>query len=231
MKVMKKRFLFIVLLICSIPLLVLPQNKNNYAGLRIGPAFPFGEFSSTEANGAYAAGGYSVALEGGWFLNQKIGIGISVSEQVYPFRTAPYMANYLAGDPFTSHIEMKADPYETRNYLAGGLYRIPLSKKFSSQLKLMGGILWARTPSKFIGVETDAGMIYFWKTAAISRQLSALGGVSVQYKLFDHVELASDFNFSYAESGFTFERTDGTAYSIWYKMPSLQSTLGLNILF
>lgn len=209
------------------------QERNSFVGFNVGPAFPFNKFAYTNPSGAYAGLGYSLQLEGGYYFKSRLGIGLSLSEMVFPFLNAPFMRDYLAGDPSISHVEMKSDPYELRNYAIGGLYRLPLSKKFSMNFKLMAGILWASTPTKFIGVDiaTDSGHFYYWKTAAKSRQLSALAGTTLHYHLFDHIDLTGGLTFTYAESGFNFYRTDGTSYSLWYKMPALQASAGLNILF
>ena len=95
----------------------------------------------------------------------------------------------------------------------------------------MGGIFKAWTPDQLYSANASlAGKLTFWKTGTYDTQFTFLTGASFEYKLYDHVTLVVQTNFTYAQPAFVYTR--GTiSYTDLMRMPVFQLEPGINITF
>jgi hypothetical protein len=231
----KSNWKLILLFILTIASASTNAQGNKYlVGLRYGYSLPMGQFASHEFDyGAYALLGTSFSAEGTRYFNNGLGVGANLSVGFYPVATGYYLQDLDSNDVFGGNFNMKSSPYEVRTYMGGAYYRLPVSEKFHASFKALGGICWSKSPEQFYSAEYFMlGTISWYKTSALSTRFSFLVGTSLNYKLFDHVELILESEFSYVESKFTFLKNGMTTKEVQsMKMPLFKLQPGLNITF
>lgn len=209
------------------------QKYNSFAGVRVGYALPLGQLASHEfETGGYALLGKSIALEAAWFIKPKLGFGFDISTKSFGFASGYYAEDLKENTPeYTSPVDMLSGPYKVTTYMAGVYYKTEIIKKLYSSFKLMGGVLVARTPDQFYGCDIFIkGPTYWWKTGSLDRTFGLLAGASIEYRLFDHVSLLLQSNFSYAQSAFVYDNGN-ELYTVEMQMPIFELLPGINIHF
>jgi len=209
------------------------QKHNSFAGFRYGWALPMGEMASHEfGSGGYALLGKSIEAEAAWFITPKIGFGIDVSSNTFGFATGFYAEDYLETKPEYSNVEMLSGPYKLTTLMGGLYYKVSLTEKLSTRLKLMGGLFTARTPDQFYGVEAFmVGKLYFWKTSSLDRKFTFLTGAAFEYKLYDHVYILLQADYTYAKAAFKYNAGRESEYTDYMNMPVFRLQPGINISF
>lgn len=210
------------------------QHNNSFAGFRFGKVLPMGEMASHEFGyGGYALLGNSFGGEAAWFITPKLGVGIDFSSNSFGFASGFYADDYLASDPFLSKVEMLSGPYKLTTYMGGAYYKVTISQRLCSRFKLMGGLIKARTPDQFYGVDAFGGIkTTFWKTGAQDSRFTFLVGTSFEYKLYEKVSLLLQADFTYAQLAFTYTNSYGSeSYTDHMHMPVFRLQPGINIFF
>jgi hypothetical protein len=209
------------------------QKHNSFAGIRLGYALPMGQFASHDyGTGGYALLGKSIGGEAAWFLTPKIGFGIDVSVNSFGFATGFYAEDMKENSPeLESPVEMLSGPYSVRTFMGGVYYSLYIAPKFSSTLKLMAGLLTAQSPDQFHGAQIYVqGKNYWWKTGSLDRTFGFLTGASIEYQVFEHVDLLLQADFAYGEPAFVYD-TGLELYTENMKMPVFKLLPGINIRF
>ena len=226
--------LLIILIACSLSFSkTFAQNFNSFAGVRFGYALPMGQLASHDfETGGYALLGKSISCEAAWFMTPKIGFGIDISNSSFGFASGYYAEDMKENRPeYESAVQMLSGPYKISTYFGGIYYKVQLIDKFYSTFKLMGGMISARTPDQFYGVEILLqGKTYWWKTGSLDRTFGFLTGASFEYHIFEHVSLLLQADFSYAEPAFIYN-TGNSFYTENIKMPILKLLPGINVCF
>jgi len=206
------------------------QHGNSFVGIRFGLALPMGEMASHEfGSGGYALLGKSYGAEAAWFVTPEIGFGADISFKSFGFASGYYADDYIATEPAFSHVDLLSGPYSVKTFMGGIYYKLPVTHKFFSTFKLMGGLFKARTPDQFYGVESYMiGKYYFWKTSSRNQKFTVLAGASIEYRLYEKVSLLLQADFTYAQPGFTYI-TGGSSYVDYMDMPIFQLLPGINI--
>jgi hypothetical protein len=224
---------FIILILSSLSLISASAQHNNlFVGLRYGAVLPMGEFASHEFGyGGYALLGKSIGAEAAYFITPKLGFGVDISSDILGMAAVYYADDYKLSEPAFSDVQMLSGPYKLSTYMGGAYYKVTLSPKLHSTIKLMGGLFKGRTPDQFFGVNSDlAGKIYFWKTASNASRFSFLTGASFEYNLFDHVSLLLKADFTYAQLAFKYSN-GSSGYTDHLNMPVFRLQPGINIIF
>lgn len=226
--------IFIILIVSSLSYNTIKAQKfNSFAGIRIGYALPMGQFASHQfGTGGYALLGKSIGGEAAWFISPKLGFGIDVSSKNFGFASGYYADDYVENEPSYKSVDLLSGPYTVKTFMGGAYYKLNLTKKFYSSLKLMGGIYSAITPDQFYGVVDNMfqKQVFFWKTGSLERTFGFLTGASFEYNIFDHVSLLLQADFSYAKPAFKYYNSTGM-YTVEMKMPIFQLLPGVNIQF
>lgn len=223
----------------TLPLLLEAQNQPFSLGIHYGYSLPLGQFASHEFKregkeyGAYALMGSTFSAEAGWQVFPHLGICANFSQSYFPIASGYYVKDKKNDDPAVEELWIKSGPYEVRTYMLGAHYRYPISERFAFTAKGMGGILWAMAPDQLYAARYFfVGNLYWSKTSAISSKPSFLTGMNFTYKLFDHVELLMDAEYSYARSVFSYWNTDFTVRTDKeLKMPIFRLQTGLHLTF
>jgi len=210
------------------------QENKYMAGIRYGYSLPMGQFASHEYDyGAYAMLGKSFSAEGARYFNNGFGVGTALSISFYPIAAGYYVQDLDSNDVFAGSFKMKSSPYEVRTYMAGVYYRLPVAEKFQASFKALGGLCRSKSPDQFYSAEYFmVGTLTWFKTSSLSSRVSFLVGAAIEYKIFDHVELLLESEFSYTESKYIFLVNGGTSKETQsMKMPLFKIQPGLNITF
>ena len=232
---MTKNFHFLIILIlCSLCIKpVSAQKYKSFVGIRYGGALPMGEFASHEfGKGGYALLGTSFGGEAAWFISPKLGFGIDVSMNSFKFASGYYAEDLKENTPEYISVDILSGPYKLTNYMAGAYYKIAISPKLHTSLKLMGGLFNARTPDQLYGVNAFmAGRLNFWKTSTRDQKFTFLTGASFEYKLYEQVSILLQADFTFAQADFTFNAGTTSSYTEHLKMPVFRLQPGINIHF
>ncbi len=227
------KLLIILTVSCLGLTIVQAQKYNSFAGVRIGFALPMGQFASHDFDkGGYALLGKSIGGEAAWFITPKLGFGMDVSFKSFGFASGYYSDDYAQNDPSMKSVDLLSGPYIVRTFMGGAYYKVNITKKFYSSLKLMGGMYSAIAPDQFYGVVDNMFQqkIFFWKTGSLDRTFGMLTGASLEYHIYEHVSLLLQADFSYAKPVFVYYK--GTElYTVEMPMPIFQLMPGINIHF
>lgn len=226
--------LFVFLILSCLSITTANAQKNNFlVGFRGGYALPMGQFASHEFNtGGYALLGKSLSMEAAWYLSPHLGFGLDISTKTFGFASGFYRDDYLEVEPSYKSMDLLSGPYKVQTLMGGVYYKVKFSEKFSSSIKVMAGMLTARTPDQFYGVVDNLFQKenFFWKTGSLDRTFGFLAGGSFEYKVFDHVSLLLQADLALAEPAFVFDNGE-ELYTKKIKMPVLQILPGINIHF
>ncbi len=232
---MKKSIIKLLFLSFLLPgsISVSAQDNPFNVGFRYGYTLPMGQFASHEYTyGAYALLGSSASAEASWYPGKRLGFGASFSLSYFPIAAYYFLQDYDSADPTVQYNFIKSETYEVRTYMGGAFYRLPISKRFEASFKAMGGLCWVRSPYQFFTGTYLIGPMFHIITPAISSRFAFSGAATLNYKLFDHVVLLLESEFSYSEAKFTFWKNGMTQKEIQIiKMPLFKVQPGINITF
>jgi hypothetical protein len=223
----------ILIFSCLVFTFVSAQKYNSFAGIRIGAALPMGEFASHEfGEGGYALLGKSIKGEAAWFFTHKLGLGFDFSSESFGFASGFYADDYLENEPSYKSVDLLSGPYTVRTFMGGAYYKVNITHKFYSTVKLMGGMYSAITPDQFYGVVDNLfeKENFFWKTGSLERTFGFLTGASFEYNIYDHVSILLQADFSYAKPAFVYDN-GSELYTVEMQMPIFQLLPGINIQF
>lgn len=208
------------------------QKYNSFVGIRFGAALPMGEFASHEyGSGGYALLGKSFGGEAAWFVTPKLGFGVDFSMNSFAFASGYYAEDYKENSPEFISVDLLSGPYRLTTYMGGAYYKIAISSKLHTSIKLMGGLFRARTPDQLYGVNAFmVGKLNYWKTGSQDTKFTFLTGASFEYKLYEQVSLLLQADFTYTQAAFTFI-TGNSSYIDYLHMPVLRLQPGINIHF
>ncbi len=236
----KRIFQYLLLMLLWIgPIAVFSQQRPFWLGARYGFSLPLGQFASHEFKkdnveyGAYALLGSTFTAEGGWHFSKSLSVSGSASVSYFPIASGYYVKDKKADDPALEDLWIKSGAYEISKYLIGGAYSLPMGERFNLALNAQGGVCRAKSPDQlYAATYFFIGKLSWVKTQAISTTPAFMAGLNLRYKLFDHVELFLQSEYSYSEAVFTFWdanfiiKTDRIL-----KMPMITVQPGLNITF
>ncbi len=229
----------LIILLWFGPLLASSQQLPFHIGARYGLSLPLGQFASHEFKrdkveyGAYALIGSNFTAEAGWQFSKSFSILGSASVAFFPIASGYYVKDKKADDPALEELWIKSGVYEVSKYMLGTSYSIPLNDRFILGLHGMGGVCRAKSPDQlYAATYFFIGKLSWVKTPAISTSPAFMGGINLKYKLFDHVEIFLQSEYSYSKAVFTYW---DASYTITtdrvLKMPMITIQPGLNITF
>ncbi len=222
----------LILLLLASTRVVNAQDNQAKISLSIGYSLPMGEFASHDFGyGGYALLGKTIGLQGSYFFSKNIGIGADVSMKDFRFASGYFLLDYIAAEPAFSSLDMLSTSYKVKSFFVGPYYKLSLTNRLSANYKVLGGIVISRTPDQLFTAEAfSVGKTYFWKTSARSISPAFLSGIDLNYKIFEHVEVGVQFDFSYTRAKYTFIRGTEKYYDFLH-IPLLQLVPGITIIW
>jgi hypothetical protein len=206
-----KKFTISILLLLSF-LQAWAQDKPSFIAIRSGASFPVGKFHSKSLpDGGYAQTGFNVSMEGAWFFKPKFGIGANAGINFHPVDVLSLANDKIKEDPFLQELTIRSEPYTTITAMAGFFTDIPLWKNLSFTGKVLGGLVYGRTPYQLYKPTYYLVTVnWFEVTSASDYKPSFLAGAGFRYDLATCIGFTLDAEFTYTKMDFDFLTADNT---------------------
>ena len=187
------------------------QDKPSFIGMRSGVSIPFGKYAEKNLDdGCFAQAGFNVTVEGAWFFKPKFGVGASVSLDLHPVDVASLAKARVDEDPFLNNVVVRSEPYLIITAMVGPYFQLPVSSRFSVSAKLLGGLLYGKTPYQLY--KPDYYLLpNNWAeiTSAKDWKFSWQTGVGMRYNLSSCIDLIIDTDLYYDQFLFSFSTNQG----------------------
>lgn len=206
------------------------QDNPSFVGLNAGLSIPVGKFRETNLDdGSFALTGLNVNAEGAWFFHPKIGVGASVGFNLNPVDVSALGWEKVQEDPFLNDLTIRSDPWLTITAMAGGYTRLHLFKGIFFTGKILGGLLWGKTPYQLYKPEYFAtGPDYYEITSSRNWKFSWQAGAGFQYDVSPCIGLILEGVFMYDQLDFAFLTSNGTRIDT-HTISLINTTLGVRI--
>lgn len=223
--------------ICSFVLILIlftsgieAQEKPSFFGINAGAAIPFGNFKSTEyKTGSFAITGFTTNLEGAWFFMPRLGVGASAGLNLNPLDVASLEWAKVLSDPFMSDVSIRSEPYFTATAMAGLYTQFPIYKKFSATGKLLGGLLYGKTPYQLYKPEFFmVGPPYYEITSAQDWKFTWQAGLGIHYDISGCIGLLAEASILYRDLYFSFNTANGLRTDV-HTIALINTTVGVRI--
>lgn len=208
----------------------LGQEKTSFVGINAGVSIPYGKFRSTDLeDGSFALTGMNVNMEGAWYFLPKLGVGASVGFNLNPVDVSSLGWEKVINDPFLNDLTIRSDPYLTVTAMAGLYTKLPIYKTLYFSGKLLGGLLYGRTPYQLYKPEYFlAGPDYYEITSAQDWKFSWQAGAGLIYDVSPCIGLILEGVIMYDKLSFNFRTANGTRTDV-HTISLINTTLGVRI--
>jgi len=206
------------------------QDKPSFIGLRTGVSIPFGKYAAKDLDeGSFAQAGFNISIDGAWFFKPKFGVGGGVGLNLLPVDVASLGRARVDKDPFLSSVVIRSEPWKIIIAMIGPYFQFPISSKFSFSAKLLGGLLYGKTPYQlykpdyyllpddWADITPASDMKFSWQT-----------GLGLVYKLNYCIALTWDADICYDKLTFGFNSSSGY-YTDERTIAIINTMLGLRI--
>jgi len=210
--------------------IVFSQENPSFIGIKGGLAIPFQKYAQTKlGKGSFTQPGPMLGAEGAWHFHPKFGVGASVDVSINPIDVASLGWEKVTNDPFLQDVTIRSESFVTLTAMAGGYTNLPLYKKFSFQGKILGGLLYGKTPYQLYKPEYFVvGPDYYEITSAKDWKFSWKAGAGIIYNVSDCVGLIWDTTIQFDELSFNFTSASGTRTEI-HTIALINTSLGFRI--
>lgn len=206
------------------------QERSSYIELRGGLSVPVGKYGSADLNdGCFTLPGFTVGAEGAWYFKPYFGVGGQFGYNLHPVDVSLLGYEKVLDDPFLNDLAIRSDPYQIITSAVGLFSRWNFWKKMSVQGKLLGGIMWAKTPYQLYKPEYYAvGPEYFEITSSKDSNFMGVAGLGLQYDLSPCIALKLDGEYQFSQMVFGFNTATGIRYD-YRNIGFIVTSLGLII--
>jgi len=206
------------------------QENKSFVGLSSGFAIPYGNFKAIDLDGgSFAITGFTANVEGAWFFLPYLGIGASAGMNMNPIWLGALEWAKVLNDPFLNDLSIRSEPFITVTAMAGAYTNIPIWRNFSFSGKLLGGLLYGRTPYQLYKPEYYfTGPPYYEITPAKDYKFSWQAGAGIQYDVSPCVGLLLEGVIMYDKLSFNFRTANGIRTDV-HTISLFNTTLGVRI--
>jgi hypothetical protein len=206
----------------------LAQKKPSFFSVRAGTSIPYAEYCQKNMEkGSFTLTGANVSAEGAWFFMNKLGVGASAGVNLHPVDVGVLGWEKVQSDPFLSDVYIRSDPYLIITIMTGIYTQIPIKHKFHLTGKVIGGILWGKTPYQLYKPEYFiTGPDYYEITSSVDWKISWQAGAGIRYDLSSCFGLVLDADILYDRLGFIFNSGSGS-YTSNKTISFINTTLGV----
>jgi opacity protein-like surface antigen len=194
-----------------IALFVQARDKQSFVGLRSGISIPIGGYAAKELDGgSFTQAGFNVTIDGAWFFKPKFGIGGSVGLNLHPVDVVALSGERINSDPFLNNVVIRSEPYKIITAMGGVYFQLPFGNGFSFSAKLLGGLLYGKTPYQLY--KPDYYLLpNNWAeiTSAQDWKFSWQTGFGLRYNLSSCIDLIFDTGLFYDQLAFNFNTFSG----------------------
>lgn len=204
------------------------QEKPSFLAIRSGTSFPVGKYHSKNLdNGCFTMTGLTVSAEGAWFFKPGFGIGAATGINFHPVDVGMLGWEEIQDNPFLEDVYIRSEAYTMVTAMAGFYTQFPVIKKFSATGKILGGLLWGKTPYQLYKSQYYlTGLLYEEITSAQDLKFSWQAGIGFRYDISPCLGLVFDSEFMYDNLGFIFNTSSGP-YTKKRTISFINTTLGI----
>lgn len=200
-----KKFLFTTVVI-FIAISTMAGDGKSFVSLRTSYSLAIGEYSENNLDrGCFTTNGMSFGAEGAWFFWKNLGVGLDVNYSLHSVDAIALATEKVRVDPFLTDLTVRSDPFSIFTIMTGLYYSVRLTEKFSLQPKLMGGIMYGKTPFQlYEPTYFMAGPEYYKITSSHDYGPAIKTGLLMIYNVSDCISigLSSDLTYSALSFGF-----------------------------
>ncbi len=168
-----------------------------------GPSFPLGDFKSTNLDNeqaGFAKNGFTIDLNYGYRLSEYTGIAAAVFFNKYKAHNVEIEVDM--GDELPQTIALEMDNWQFYGISAGPIFTFDLGNNIFTDLRLMGGIANAKTPTivydDYLAAKKD------WGTAPVIQ-----GGLSLRIGTGNSLFIFGNVDYTYMKPKFQIEYLEG----------------------
>ncbi|MCF6319951.1 MAG: hypothetical protein L3J83_11885 [Proteobacteria bacterium] len=223
---MKKFIITSIILLLGLP--TLAGGGKSFVLLRTSVSVPLGKYGDNILEvGSFTTSGVSFGVEGAWFFSNYLGLGIDVNYSLHPVNASALATEMVKADPFLVDLTLRSEPYSMLALMAGFYSSFELSGRVSLQPKLLGGIMFGKTPFQLFEPSYYlVGPDYFKITSSRDNGFAFKTGFSIKYDINDCIAIGINADYTYAGLSFGFKTAGGTKY---YKKKISFIDLGLGL--
>jgi len=220
--------LSILLFFIVFPYYIFGQEKPSFVAFRSGASIPFGKYHEASLDkGSFTTTGFNVSVEGAWFFHPKLGVGGSAGLNYHPVDVSILGWELVLEDPFLQDVTIRSDPYQMITAMAGAYTQIPIIGKFHFTGKILGGLLYGKTPYQLYKPEYFiTGPPYYEITSSKDWKFSWQAGVGLRYDISPCFGLVIDSEIFYDKLIFGFRTANGIRYDE-HIISFINTTLGI----
>ena len=210
---------------------VFAQEKNSFFSINGGTAIPTGNFKAQKiTKGSFALPGIYMGAEGAWFIKKHFGIGGEIGLEYNNIDASALATAKVNADPFLMALSIHAEAFQFFHGAIGVYTHWKLIRHFSVTAKILGGIIWGKTPYELDKpTYFGAGPDYYEITSSKDHQYFVEPGVGLQYRFNRSVGLSLGAEYITRRLYFGFYHSDGTTKIEDKQIAIINTSLGLVI--
>lgn len=189
----------------------LAQESRSFVGLRSGISIPFGGYQEKSLDkGNFAQSGFNVTMDGAWFFSKLLGVGLQSSLSMNPVDVASLGRARMNTDPFLNDLIIRSEPYRIFTFMPGLYAQKRFGAKWSLNGKLLGGLLYGRTPYQLYKPNYYI-LPNYWQdiTSAQDWKFSWQAGLGFAYAVSPCIGIGFDTDVLYDKLSFDFQTSSG----------------------
>jgi len=193
---------------------LLAQNKGSFVSLKGGASFPIGQYASADLDkGCFTKSGFNAGIEGAWYFKPYLGIGGQFGYNLHTVDVGLLGYEKVKADEFLLDVTIRSDPYQVLTGGIGLFSKWNFWKYLSLHGKILGGIMWAKTPYQlYKPTYFQAGPDYYEITSSKDWNFMAEGGLGLQVDLTSCIALRIEGEILYSKMVFGFSTAQETRY-------------------
>lgn len=209
---MKKTIILVFVLILGLD--TMAGDGKSFLMLRSGLAVPVGKYGSNIFDGgSFTTLGVSYGAEGAWFFKNFIGVGADINYSLQTVDVSALGASMVAHDPFLGDVYIRSESYQMLSFTAGFYSSVDIFNRISIRPKLLGGIMYGRTPFQLFEPEYFmVGPEYYKITPSRASGFAIKAGIAIHYSLNNCLGIALSSDYSYSPMKFGFSTGNGFVY-------------------
>ncbi|MFK5855497.1 MAG: hypothetical protein QM503_05155 [Bacteroidota bacterium] len=186
----------------------------SFVSLKSSISIPFSDYRLNDFDkGCFTRTGVSFGAEGAWFLYKNLGVGLDVSYSLHTVDAVGIATEMVKRDPFLTYMTVRSDPYSMLAIMSGFYYSINLGKRISFQPKLMGGIIFGKTPYQlFEQTYLFPGPSYYKSTPSRDYSFAFKTGFSINYNINGCISIGINADYTNTHLSFGFITSNGFEY-------------------
>ncbi len=190
------------------------QNMNSFVGLYGGLSIPVGQYKAKNLeNGCFTLPGFNTGVEGSWYFTHFLGIGGQFDLSMHPVDVGALGYEKVINDPFLTDVTIRSEPYQIITAAPGIFARWDIANNLSFHGKLLGGVMWAKTPYQlYKPTYFLTGPDYFEITSAKDRNLALITGAGIQFDVSPCIAFRAEGEFLYSKMIFGFNTATGKRF-------------------